>query len=242
MPVTRIQAFAWSLVITLVLVLVVAWAVAFLWYPDYLFRVDGGWQGLRLIVAVQLVTGPLLTLILYKPGKKGLLFDLTIIGMLQAVCLAAGTLIVYLERPLFLVYYDRHLYSLSADSYTDQGITPPDPLAWGRRTPVLVQSVVADNPIDEAGIRRILYQEEIPAWIWPATYRMVDLSKLRAEGISALQLRNQKGIEDIDRWLQTYGSTTDDFIFVPIHARYQNGFLAIRKSDGAFLDVVDFNE
>ena len=39
-------------------------------------------------VSVDVTLGPLITLIIFKPGKKGLLFDLVVIGMMQSAALA----------------------------------------------------------------------------------------------------------------------------------------------------------
>ncbi len=84
-----------------------------------LLRTDGGWQGLRLLLGVDLVLGPLLTLIVYRAGKPGLRFDLTAIGIIQATCLAAGIWIVHGERPLAMVYSDGSFYSVTAQSFRE---------------------------------------------------------------------------------------------------------------------------
>ena len=77
-----------------------AYLVVEIWYPDFFFLTDGGWQGLRLLLGVDLVLGPLLTLIVYRNGKPGLRMDLTMIGIVQASCLAAGVwLNHYLDQP-----------------------------------------------------------------------------------------------------------------------------------------------
>ena len=39
------------------------------WYPEPFFNASGGWQGLKLVILVDLVLGPLLTLIVYNRKK-----------------------------------------------------------------------------------------------------------------------------------------------------------------------------
>ncbi|MEQ8954325.1 MAG: hypothetical protein RL120_09345, partial [Gammaproteobacteria bacterium] len=92
-----------------------------LWYPGILFNVDGGWTGLRIVIGVDLVLGPLLTLVVFKSGKPGLRFDLTCIGTAQAICMAAGMWIVYQERPLALVLAHDTIYSLAKQEFTELG-------------------------------------------------------------------------------------------------------------------------
>ena len=69
---TRIGAFLIHLGVSFAIFLALASLVVFVWYPDFFFSTDGGWQGMRIIIAVDLVLGPTLTLIVFKPGMPGL--------------------------------------------------------------------------------------------------------------------------------------------------------------------------
>ena len=54
--------------------------IFFVWYPGPTFRIAGAVSIVLVLVAVDLVLGPTLTLIVYKEGKPGLKFDLIVIG------------------------------------------------------------------------------------------------------------------------------------------------------------------
>ena len=95
--------------------------ILLVWYPGILFRVDGGWTGLRIVVGVDLVLGPLLTLVVFKAGKPGLKFDLGCIAFAQASCMAAGMWIVYHERPIALVLAYDTFYSLATQEFEKFG-------------------------------------------------------------------------------------------------------------------------
>jgi hypothetical protein len=82
-------------------------ALAFMllvWYPPPLFEAAGGNDLLFILVAVDVIVGPLITLLIFKPGKWGLKFDLAAIGALQIAALVYGLSIVYLARPAFIVF------------------------------------------------------------------------------------------------------------------------------------------
>jgi hypothetical protein len=73
------------------------------WYPGILSQVDDGWhRALLLIAGVDLVLGPLLTLIVFNPAKKSLKFDLSVIAIAQLAALIAGLYTVHTTRPLAL--------------------------------------------------------------------------------------------------------------------------------------------
>lgn len=111
----RWKASAIHFLISLAVFLVLLAIILFLWYPGILFSVGGGWAGLQIVFAVDLVLGPLLTLVVFKLGKPGLKFDLSCIVALQLVCMTAGMGIVYGERPVALVLAYDTFYTLDTE-------------------------------------------------------------------------------------------------------------------------------
>lgn len=99
----RVKAFFVHLSISVAIFIGLFLFIKYSLYPGVLFEVDGGRQGLVIIALVDLVMGPLLTLIVYKKGKPGLSNDLVLIGIFQFACLAAGLSVTMHERPLALV-------------------------------------------------------------------------------------------------------------------------------------------
>jgi len=75
------------------------------WYPFPYRELAGGRELFVLIVLVDIVLGPLLTLVLFAPSKvsKELWRDLTIVVMFQFIGLGYGVWTVWQARPLFLV-------------------------------------------------------------------------------------------------------------------------------------------
>jgi len=100
---SRWKASAIHLSMSLIVVAALLAVILLRWYPGILFSVDGGLVGLQIVIGVDLVLGPLLTLVVFKAGKPGLRFDLSCIAIAQISCLAAGVWIVYKERPIALV-------------------------------------------------------------------------------------------------------------------------------------------
>ena len=76
-----------------------------LWYPFPYRELAGGRELFVLIVLVDIVLGPMLTLVLFAPSKipKELWRDLTIVVVLQLIGLGYGVWTVWQARPLFLV-------------------------------------------------------------------------------------------------------------------------------------------
>lgn len=244
LAVSRRRAFAVHLAITLAALLLPIWLVVYRWYPGFFLFTDGGIKGLQLLIGVQLIVGPLLTLVLFKPEKRGLLSDLILIGTLQIVCLVAGTWVLHAERPLFLVFYEGDFYSTNADTYERYGVDVPDPEAFAEQSPATVIALPPDNPIEEQGFRVILYKSNLPLWAYPRIYRPFAEHKATAveAGIPPDKLHQWDEAGTLNAWLADHGGELSDYAFIRIVGRFQKDIpLAIRKSDGRIVGTVGIN-
>ena len=238
---SRLAAAFYHFLISAVVFAGLAYLVLFIWYPDFFFDIDGGWEGLRIIIGVDLVLGPLLTLVVFKAGKPGLKFDLALIGIFQSLCLSAGTYVVYAERPTFFVYYEKHFYSSSQDTFANYGRPAADPATFSDSTPAMVYTALPDNPIEEADVRQILFSDGIPLWIYEPSYRSLaeHMDVVITEGASEQEMRARDERGMLDLWLTKHQGSFDDFAFIPIHSRYRDVYLGIRKETQEFIDIVE---
>jgi hypothetical protein len=102
--VTKMQAFLRHFTMSAIIVGIALAIVFFIWYPAPYFQIAGAWSVIQILVGVDLILGPLLTLILYRAGKPGLLFDLCFIALIQLSALSYGISVIYAERPYFTVF------------------------------------------------------------------------------------------------------------------------------------------
>lgn len=100
---SRWKASFIHLLISLVVVGSAAAYIVYFWYPPALMHMAKADRLLMLIAGVDLVVGPMLTLIIYKAGKPKLKMDLAIIALIQFSFLAYGLYTTWNSRPIFLV-------------------------------------------------------------------------------------------------------------------------------------------
>ena len=111
---TRGVAFIAHLAISLLVFSSLVAVMLIYWFPGDLFIMDGGWEGLKLVAMIDLVLGPLLTLVLFKPGKPGLKFDLSVIAAVQIAALAYGFYTTYHQRTVAIVFAENQFTTVSA--------------------------------------------------------------------------------------------------------------------------------
>jgi hypothetical protein len=89
------------------LVAAIVGALVFLvWYPHPYRAMSGGTELFFLVMGVDIVCGPLLTLVLFNPAKprRELVMDLSLIVVVQLAALVYGMWTVHQARPLYLVH------------------------------------------------------------------------------------------------------------------------------------------
>ena len=241
---SRLAAFAIHLGISLVIFAALAYLVIFQWYPDFFFNTDGGWRGMRIIVFVDLVLGPLLTLVVYKAGKPGLRTDLTLIGLFQTVCLIGGTYVVYSERPLAIVYNDSRFSVLSSDDYTAAGMTVPDLSGYPGSYPKWVMVEIPTGLQEEADFRSQFIRSGSTISLATHLYQPFNWQhpQVSAQSMTVDTLFNRENrMPLLQQWLSAQNASSDDFQYFNFASRFAYGALVFDTA-GQPVDVIDFTK
>ena len=133
----KLQASGIHLGISIFIFFGILYLILFEWYPGILFEAEGGWNGLKLMAAVDLVLGPSLTFIIFNhtKAKKEIVFDLSLIVVIQISAMIWGGLQVYSERPVAFVMYEGTFYTVTEDYYKKQDIKLDDIAVYSDEKP-----------------------------------------------------------------------------------------------------------
>lgn len=231
----RFGAFAVHLGISLVIFVILGYFILFHWYPDFFFTSDGGWQGIRIVAFVDLVLGPVLTLVVYRKGKPSLRFDLSAIGVFQAVCLIAGTWVVYSERPIAMVFADGTFQSMTADDYVETGQDIPK---FSGTSPYWATVELPEDWVEQREIRRELLTSQQPLKTKVEMYVPFDVAHIDPDhdGITKPHME-LIGMDLFDAFLVEQGGSLEDYRFLPFGTRYTPALLALRVATGELLFI-----
>ncbi len=226
-PKNRYQAFAVHLCISLIIFLALSAIIVFIWYPGFLFHTDGGWDGIKLVAGVDFIIGPTLTLMVYKVGKRGLKLDLMLIALVQATCLAIGTWIVYMERPMVVFYQDGTYHAESANFFNEYNVKPEQVFSVDDHKPAWIY---IDLPGDEKEKMSLLLTEfkDGPLYSRPKLYKPYrqNLDKVMKQALKP---------EDYEKKIKINGPLTGKiFRYV---ARYGDGYVEINPNTGEIINV-----
>lgn len=130
--INRFQAFAIHILLSLLFFGIVFFLIVDVWYSGFFYETSGGDNAVRLIIGIDLILGPLLTLLVYDVKKASLKQDLQIILCLQLAALSAGVYTIWNSRPAAVVYHHPEFTTIYAGQPVYQRIKPLLETAQGR--------------------------------------------------------------------------------------------------------------
>ncbi len=241
---SRYKAFTIHLGISLLIFLFLLALIVFVWYPQPYFAADGGWQGIRLIAGVDLVLGPLLTLIVYRAGKPGLRLDLTLIGLAQAAALAVGIYLVQDQRTAMVVYADGAFYSLNSEQIHDAGERAAALQDAAAGAPAYAYVHLPEDKKAALDVKMRIFKDSRPLYLRGELYEPLDKRALpaviaRGADIQALTRARPEDQAVLAQFLQEQQQPAEAFVFVPLYCRYRDALLVLDKRDGKIVDALD---
>ncbi|MCW5256525.1 TfpX/TfpZ family type IV pilin accessory protein [Verminephrobacter aporrectodeae] len=146
----RLRASGIHLGISLGIATLAAVLVFGLWYPYPYREISGGRSLFVLLVSVDVVMGPLITLTIFNRAKprRELLMDLTVVGLLQLAALGYGLWTVFVARPVHLAFeYSRMSVVHAIDVDPDLLAKAPPAL---QKLPITGPTLIALRPFKDA--------------------------------------------------------------------------------------------
>lgn len=222
---SRWRAAGLHLLISAVIASAVLLIMLMVWYPPPLFQAMGG-VGLALIlVGVDVVLGPSLTLVVFRSGKRGLKLDLAMIGALQVAALVYGCHVVSLARPAFIVFVKDQFQVATVAALDDER------LAKGRepqfRSPPWTGPLFVAGEFPKDGTRQqelmFLGLAGVDLHLFPEYYVPYEQGKAailsRAWPLERVRKEEPAVARVVDDWLASSGAKAENLRYVPLRGR-----------------------
>jgi len=239
----KLKAVGTHLGISLTIFAALLYLIVFHWYPQPFFAADGGWQGIRIIIAVDLVLGPFLTAIVYRKPKRGLVLDLTLIGLVQLTALVWGIHTVYGQRPVLVVFAEARMYTVTAQQLPQTGLSIEDVRRFGKGLPTVV-SRLPSKPAKRAALYAKSLRTGHPIYLMGKLYKPLNaasIDKLNHSSINveAVVKSVPTSRSELREFLTLHRAQIGDYTYLPLFCRYRVLIAIIDPKSGKILDAVD---
>jgi uncharacterized iron-regulated membrane protein len=243
--VDRFKASGIHLSISLALALLAALLVFGVWYPYPYREISGGRDLFFLVVTVDVILGPLITLAVFdrRKPRKELWRDMSVVALLQLGALCYGLWSVFLARPVHLVFeYDRFHVVHAVD--IPVGLTAMAP-AGLNTLPLMGPTVLSLRPFKSSLEKMKAAQAELDGLsvsaqpeFWQAYEAATPQVLAAAKPISALKLRFPASIGDIDRVSKSTARPIDSLVYLPMVGRRSYWTVLLDRESAAVLAFI----
>ena len=226
------------LLISVLIALASAGVVFGLWYPaPYRQMLDVDHIYL-LVLAVDVVCGPLLTLVLASPKKsrRERWLDFSLIGAIQLAALAYGMHSVWLARPAVLAFEADRLVVVTANEVQAEDLPQAPPglqsLLWtgvlqvGTRRPADSDEMMSNVDKELAGLSPAMR----PDW-WLPWAEAQDGLRSRAKPLSELIARRPEAAPLLQAAAQSAGRAVPDLRYLPLVSSKTLDWVALLDAD-----------
>ena len=242
---SRWKAAGIHLSISLLIGLVVLTLLFLVWYPSPYFKASGGQELTLILLGVDLVLGPLLTLVVFKAGKKSLKFDLSVIALLQLSALLYGLHVIVQARPAFIVAAVDRFNVVAANDIE------PEELAKGSKPefstlswtgPRLVAARLPEDPALRTEIMFAAGAGGADIEKRPITYVDYDSEAksllARAKPLATLRAKSTTWSASLDAWLKENKRSESELRWLPLEARNVSLTMLLDAQSGAVVDAI----
>ena len=230
-PMSRWRAAGIHLLISAGIAAVVLALMLGVWYGPTLFQAMGG-AGLALIlVGVDVVLGPALTLIVFRSGKRGLKLDLAAIALLQLAALLYGCYIVGLARPAFIVFVKDQFQVATVAELEPQYLAEARYAEYRRAPWSGPELVYGDWPKDQEEQQQLMFAglAGVDLQHFPKYYAPYEQGKdeilAKAQPLSSVRTTEPEAAKVIDEWVARSGADAQNLRYVRLRGR--NAWVAV---------------
>ncbi len=210
----------------------------FAWYPQPFFTASGGDFLIQLLVGVDVILGPLITLIIFDTKKKSLKFDLVVIAVIQAAALCYGVYTMFVARPVFVAFSENRfvvvtaaeiqpkMLSLARTDLQDLSLSGP-------------KYVFNNAPKENEDLTTLMLSSQGMAPQYYVPYREKSAeAALVGRPLSEFLIRHPKEKEIVQMALTRSGKRNNEVVYLPMAAKAMVLTVIVGAKDGEIIIIL----
>lgn len=238
----RVRAGAIHLSISATVAILSVGMTFWLWYPGEMAQAQGVSRLVLILIAVDVVIGPLITTLVYVRGKWGLHFDLTVIAAMQTAALLFGLQAIYGGRPVYVVFNVDRFDVVAAGEVVPESLALADPrYSMPRFGFMWTAAVLPEDPDKRSDM---LFGSlgggpdlpQMPEYFVPIEDQR-EAMVARMHPLEELQKLNQLDSAAWSEMLSGFDYAPDRLGYLPMRANEKDGAVIMEKLTGEILGI-----
>lgn len=243
----RVNAFGLHLLFSAGVAVFSAAVVFWVWYPGVLAFVCGVQDIFLLLLAVDVILGPVITLIIFNQKKKELKRDLMFVVFVQLIAILYGLHAVYIARPVYIAFTLAQFDVVSANEISSEHRAEakyPEyqslPL-WG---PKIIAAPLPEDikKREELVIGAIMGSsadvQQMPLYYLPYESQKNQVLK-SMQPLDRLKLYNKDDHEKVDELIKKYIALNAEVGYLPVKGKVNDVVAVVSSATGEVIEMVE---
>lgn len=218
--------------------------IFFIWYPSPFLESSGLKEILLIVLAIDLILGPILTLIVYKPNKPSLKFDISCIVTIQLIALGYGVYTIHQGHPVYVAYTVDRFTTITFKDVPLNQIKTPSVQSSGLWKPKFVYVQLPTNPeeLEQLTFEVLSGKPDVDAR--PEYYKPFEQHKesVLKKGIDPQKiLADSKSKKLLDQFLKDHGKKAEDYAYLPLSGKNADILWVWDISKGGPIGTLEIN-
>lgn len=234
------RAAGWHLLVSAFVAGLSAAVVFGVWFPYPYRELVGGRELFLLVVSVDVVCGPLLTLVIFNhlKSRRELALDLSLVALVQLAALVYGLHTVVQARPVYLVFEVDRFRAVTLADVQREKLRPElgglhrigwgGPQVIGVRQPQNGDEMLRSLDLSLGGVDPSMR----PDW-WLPYDQVKDRVLKTARAVDELRKKRSREMQRIDAAVKDAGTEESDLRWIPVTSFQSTGWVAFLHKDTA---------
>ncbi len=245
----RVYAFGCHLLFSTCVALLSAALVFWVWYPGLLAYASGVQNIFLLLLVVDVILGPVITLIIFNRQKKELKRDLAIIVIVQVAAMLYGLHTVFIARPVYIAFTLERFDVVYANQISSENLAQAIRPEY-RTLPLFGPKFIAAPLPDDLKAREAIVMgailgngddvQEMPQYYVPYSEQKGQVLK-SIKPLSTLKLFNKSRLQTVDALIYKYATRHVDVGYLLVKGKINDLTAIINQSSGEILEMTDLD-
>ena len=236
----RLKFFFSHLSISFLIALLVIGLVFFVWYPAPLAKAVGVTNIFLMMLAIDVIVGPILGWLVYQEGKKTLKFDLSVIILIQIAALCYGVFSIEQGRPAWLVYNVDRFELVRKNELVDTNIQQAQPQfqqpSWFKPQYVATEFAKDIQQRNDEMFAEVLGGISIAQRPERYDERTQAKTQIQQRALPLVELQQYNPKTDVEKTLAEYPKAN---AWLPLKANAVDMVVLVNKESASIIKVVD---
>lgn len=236
----RLRFFVGHVAVSVCIALLVLGLVYGLWYPSPLAKAVGVTHIFLMLLAIDVILGPILGFVVYKESKKTLKFDLSVIILIQIAALCYGVFSIEQGRPAWLVFHVDRFELVRKNDLILENIDQAQPqfqqVSWTGPQFAAVKSAVSTQQRQNDMFTEVLGGISLAQQ--PDRYVELNQAKnqIRKRALPLIELEQYNSKTEVKKTIAKYPKAN---AWLPLKANAIDMVVLVNKESASIIKIVD---